>query len=80
MESGLSFIICTEEGMVYNLKKQNPDCTFIIPSEHLICANMKLTTLGWVLRALENMQYEIVVEDHIREQARITLERMLAVT
>jgi len=75
-----TFIICTEEGMVYNLKKQSPDCTFIVPSEHLICANMKLTTLGWVLRSLENMQYEIIVEDYIREQARIALERMLAVT
>lgn len=78
--SSNTFIICTEEGIVYNLRKQNPDHRFIIPSEHLICANMKLTTLGWVLRALENMQYQITVEEHIRKQARIALERMLAVT
>ena len=78
--SSKTFIICTEGGIVYNLRKQNPDRRFIVPSEHLICANMKLTTLGWVLRALENMQYQITVEEHIREQAQVALERMLAVT
>ncbi len=74
-----TFIICTEEGMVYNLKKLNPDCRFVVPSEHLICANMKLTTLGWVLRALQNMQYQITVEEYIRDQAQVALERMLAI-
>jgi len=73
------FIICTEEGIVYNLKKMHPDCEFYVPSENLICANMKLTTLGWVLRALDNMQYEITVEEPIRDHARIAIERMLAI-
>ena len=75
-----TFIICTESGMLYNLKKQYPDRRFIVPSERLVCANMKLTTLGWVLRSLKNMQYEITVEEHIRQQARIALERMLAIS
>ena len=73
------FIICTEEGIVYNLKKMYPDRQFYVPSENLICANMKLTTLGWVLRSLQNMQYEVTVEEPIRDQARIALERMLAI-
>jgi quinolinate synthase len=73
------FIICTEKGMLYGLQQENPDKKFYLPSEYLICANMKMTTLGWVLHSLENMVYEVKVENPIRDKARATLERMLAV-
>lgn len=74
------FIIGTESGMLYKLKKENPDKKFYMPTTHLICANMKLTTLGWVANSLKNLVYEVTVPDDIREKARITLERMLEVT
>jgi len=74
------FIIGTESGMLYKLRKENPGKKFHIPTAHLICANMKLTTLGWVLHSLENLVYEVKVAEHIREKARKTLERMLAIT
>lgn len=73
------FIICTEQGMLYGLQEENPDKKFYIPSEHLICANMKMTTLGWVLHSLENMVYEVKVDNPIRDKARKALDRMLAV-
>ncbi len=73
------FIICTEQGMLYGLNEENPDKKFYIPSEHLICANMKMTTLGWVLHSLENMVYEVKVENPIRDKAKVALERMLAI-
>jgi len=73
------FIICTEQGMLYGLNKDNPDKKFYLPSEHLICANMKMTTLGWVLNSLENMVYEVKVDNPIRDKARQALDRMLAV-
>lgn len=74
------FIISTESGMLYKLQKENPDKKFYIPTPRLICATMKLTTLGWVAHSLEMMVYEINVSYEVRGKARKTLERMLAVT
>lgn len=74
------FIISTESGMLYKLQKENPGKKFYLPTSHLVCANMKLITLGWVAHSLENMVYEIKVPDEVREKAKKTLDRMLAVT
>lgn len=74
------FIIGTEGGMLYKLKKENPDKKFYLPTEHLICPNMKLTTLGWVARSLELMVYEVKVPEAIAKKARVTLQRMLKIT
>ena len=74
------FIISTESGMLYKLQKENPGKLFYLPTPHLVCANMKLITLGWVAHSLENMVYEIKVSDDVREKAKKTLDRMLAVT
>ncbi|MBL7156952.1 MAG: quinolinate synthase NadA [Candidatus Omnitrophica bacterium] len=74
------FIIGTEGGMLYKLKKENPDKKFCLPTPRLVCANMKLTTLGWVVHSLESLVYEVKVSPQIRERARQTLERMLRVT
>ncbi len=74
------FIISTESGMLYRLQKENPAKRFFLPTSHLICANMKLITLGWVAKSLEDMVYEIRVSDEVREKARMALEKMLAAT
>jgi len=71
------FIIGTECGMLYGLKKENPDKLFFMPTSHLICANMKLTTLGWVLHSLEKEVYEVKVPKEIADKARKSLKRML---
>ncbi len=74
------FIISTESGMLYKLQKENPDKKFYLPTSHLVCANMKLITLGWIVHSLENLVYEIKVSDEVREKAKRALDRMLAVT
>ena len=74
------FIIGTESGMLYRFRKENPEKKFYMPTTHLVCANMKLTTLGWVAHSLENLVYEVRVPRDISERARITLERMLSIT
>lgn len=74
------YIVGTEVGIIYKLHQDNPGKKFYVPAEHFICANMKLTTLGWVARALEKMEYEIKVPEEIAVKARKTLERMLDVT
>jgi len=78
--SAKEFIIATESGMLYKLQKDNPDKKFFLPTPHLVCANMKLITLGWVAQSLEKMVYEIKVADDVREKAKMALDRMLAVT
>ena len=74
------FIIGTEEGMLYRLKKENPGKLFYMPTDHLICPSMKLTTLGWVAHSLEMLVYEVKVPEEIARRARKSLERMLKVT
>jgi len=74
------FIIGTEQGLIYRLERENPDKQFISPSGHFICADMKLTTLGWVARALELEVNEIEVPEDIRLRAKAALDRMMEIT
>lgn len=75
-----SFIIATESGMLYRLRKENPDKEFYMPTERLVCPTMKLTTLGWVAHSLEAMEHEIKITGEIRDKAHKALERMLHVS
>ncbi|MFC1667602.1 quinolinate synthase NadA [Candidatus Omnitrophota bacterium] len=75
-----SFVIVTELGMLYGLKKANPNKDFYIPTERLVCPTMKLTTLGWVAHSLEAMEYQIRITGEIKERAYKTLMRMLKVS
>jgi quinolinate synthase len=75
-----SFIIVTEAGMLYGLKKANPDKEFYVPTERLVCPTMKLTTLGWVAHSLEAMEHQIKIAGEIREKGYKALARMLEVS
>jgi quinolinate synthase len=74
------FIIGTEEGILYQLKKNNPEKDFILASHGFICPNMKRTRLEDVILALEKNQYEINLSPAIIERARVPLERMIEMT
>jgi quinolinate synthase len=73
------FIIGTETGMIYKLKKENPEKEFYPLSENAICQNMKKTTLVEVLRALQTREPRVIVPEEIAAQARRAIERMLKV-
>ncbi|MDP2682762.1 MAG: quinolinate synthase NadA [Deltaproteobacteria bacterium] len=74
-----TIIVGTEMGILYRLKKENPDKKFILASKSLICPNMKLITLEDVLEALQKMDRVIKVPEEIRIPAKMALDRMLEV-
>lgn len=77
--SAKTIIVGTEMGILYRLKKENPDKRFILASKSLICPNMKLITLEDILEALEKMDRVVKVPEEIRIPAKKALDRMLEV-
>jgi quinolinate synthase len=73
------FIIGTENGILYRMKKENPDKEFILASPALICPNMKLISLEDILESLKTMSPVVKVPEEIRVPAKRALDRMLAV-
>lgn len=73
------FIIGTEVGLLYRMGKENPDKTFIPATRYAVCPNMKMNTLGSIIRALEKNEHVINVPEDIRIKAKLSLDRMLEV-
>lgn len=73
------FIIGTEMGVMYKLKKNNPRKEFFLMSQGLICPNMKKTSLKSVYNALNEWKYVITLEESIRLKAKKSLDRMLEI-
>ncbi len=71
------FIICTEMGVLYELKLKNPNKRFYSVEHHQFCPNMKRITLEKVADALEQMTNTIEMEEEMRIKANRPLERML---
>jgi quinolinate synthase len=74
-----SFIVATEIGIIHALKKCNPDAEFIPASDKAVCPNMKKISVDKIIASLEDMKYIIKVPEEIREKAKKSLERMVAV-
>lgn len=71
------FIICTEIGILYQLKKNNPHKKFYIANKNQVCPNMKKISLQKVAYALENEINQVEVDDETRTKAVLALEKML---
>jgi quinolinate synthase len=74
------FIIGTEIGLIYRLKKENPDKVFYPASSYAICPNMKLINLEKLLWALEEEQFEIRLPQDVIDKARTAIDNMLALS
>ncbi len=72
-----AFIVCTEEGMLHRLGKEAPEKTFVTPSSHCVCPNMKLITAEKVLWSLQDLEPRITVDPEIADRARGAIERMV---
>lgn len=77
-ESGSTeFVIGTERGVLYSMKKDNPGKVFHLLSTSLACPDMKKTTLASVYNALNEMRYVVKLDEEIRVRAEKALNRML---
>ncbi len=74
-----TFIVGTEEGILYRLRKENPDKKFILAYEGAVCPNMKLTTLDRLYVSLKEEKYEVKVPEPVAKKARVALERMFQI-
>ena len=71
------FIICTEKGVMAELKKKNPDKIFHMPGRSMCCADMKKNTLEKLVCVLETGENEIHLPEKLRAAAEKPLKRML---
>lgn len=75
--SAEEFIVCTENGVRYELEKRYPHKRFYFTQTEPVCRDMKLITLEKVLHVLKTGENEMNVTGNVREEAKKPLERML---
>ncbi len=71
------FIIGTEISIAEHLQYVCPDKEFYPLSKHLICPNMKRTTLMDVYKALNGGGLEIEMSPEVMKKARVCIDKML---
>ncbi|WP_416276529.1 quinolinate synthase NadA [Pedobacter sp. PF22-3] len=79
------FIVATESGIIHQMEKANPTKTFIPAPPNNSCAcndcpYMKRNTLEKLYLCIKNGLPEVTVPDHIIEQARKPIQRMLDIS
>jgi quinolinate synthase len=72
------FIVGTEQGILYPMRKANPGKHFYPASEKMMCRNMKKISPRDVLRSLEEMSGEVKVPEAVRLPALKAVEAMIA--
>lgn len=75
-----NYLIATECGVIYTLKKMHPNKNFYVPGITITCPNMKKTTINDIYESLLKMKYIIDVDDEVAEKARKPIVRMIELT
>ena len=70
-------LIGTESGIIYRMKKENPEKNFYPIKELAHCSNMKKINLRKVLASLEDMKYKVDVPQDISQRAKGAIEKMV---
>lgn len=77
-KSGASeFIICTENGVRYELEKRCPDKKFYFTETEPVCEDMKMITPEKILHVLRTGENEVTLDETARMEAGEPLKRML---
>jgi len=74
------FVVATETGIMYRMKKENPDKMFIPVKENAVCKYMKKITLEKVYDSICNDVYEVKVPKRVANKARLAIQRMMDLT
>lgn len=73
------FIICTEMGVLYELKQKSPKKTFYSVGHRQFCPNMKRITLENVRDTLRDMKNQVELDETLRLDAKKALDEMLRI-
>lgn len=76
------FIVATESGILYEMRRNNPDKEFLAVASGescscTECAYMKMNTLEKLYRCLRDESPEIILSDEMIEKAKLPIIRML---
>jgi quinolinate synthase len=74
-----SFVVATENGMLYPLQQAAPQANLIEANRMAICKYMKMITLPKLRDSLLEMKFEVSVPVEIAARARLPIERMVAI-
>jgi quinolinate synthase len=79
------YIVATETGILYQMKKSSPEKEFIVvPSDDTCscndCPYMKMNTLEKLYLCLKNEEPEIVLPDDVMIKALVPIERMMEIS
>ena len=74
-----SFIVATENGMLYPLQMAAPQANLVEANRMAYCKYMKMITLPKVRDSLREMKFEVRVDPELAERARVPIERMVAI-
>ncbi len=72
-------VVATETGMLYPLEMAAPDVSFIPANPEASCVYMKMITLEKLRDSLRDFKYEVRVPPEIAAQARVPIDRMVAI-
>jgi quinolinate synthase len=73
------FVVATETGMLYPLQQAAPQANLIEANRMAFCKYMKMITLPKLRDSLRDLRFEVKVPPEIAEQARVPIERMVAI-
>jgi quinolinate synthase len=85
-DKGNCYIVATEVGIIHQMKKENPQKTYIpVPPIDSTCgcsecSFMKLITIGKILNCLKNEKPEIIIDNEILIKAQKPIRRMMEIS
>jgi quinolinate synthase len=72
-------LVATETGMIHQLQKAAPHVEFEAVNRAAVCKYMKMITPAKLLNCLRTLTDEVTVDPDIADQARMSVERMIAI-
>ncbi len=74
-----SFIVATENGMLYPLQQAAPQANLIEANRMAFCKYMKMITLPKLRDGLRELKFEVSVPPEVAARAKLPIERMVAI-